>query len=351
LHAGPRIIDIAPFDGSDRREFIDGSGADMLSRDKRYCTTLYLADCTELLKFVPENFFSLSLWSPPYFVGKIYEEHLSFEEWRTLLKEVIELHFSVLKPGGFLVINIADIKCFKDENIPKFSSNNISGKKHTVTREMVLEMKEKHPNANRNALAKLLGCSEQTIDRRLNGTNIRGGKYVPQTRVRLSGSDLEQFAYDAGLYLYDHRIWKKDPSWANSRWTNGSYKSVDEWEDIYVFWKPGETQIDKSKLTKNEWSEWGSRSIWEIKSVRKNDDHPAKFPLELASKIIKLYSTKEDVILDPFMGSGTTGVACAKMGRKFIGIEKDATYFDIACERIADAYKQLDLFVPQPVAI
>ena len=304
---------------------------------------IYTGDCRELLKLVPGNFFSLSLWSPPYFVGKVYEDYLSFEDWRALLKEVVELHFSVLKPGGFLVINIADIKCFEDENIPRFSSNNISGKKHAVTREIVLEMKEKHPNANRSTLAELLGCSEQTVDRRLNGTNIRGGKYVPQTRVRLSGPDLEQFAYDAGLYLHDHRIWKKDASWANSRWINSSYKSVDEWEDIYVFWKPGETVIDKSKLTKNEWSEWGDRSIWEIKSVRKNDDHPAKFPFELASRIIKLYSAKGDVILDPFMGSGTSAIAAIKANRNYVGFERVEEYSSLANKKIAEFTAQFSL--------
>lgn len=53
-------------------------------------------------------------------------------------------------------------------------------------------------------------------------------------------------------------------------------------------------------------------------------------------------------ILDPFMGSGTTGVACAKLGRKFIGIEIEPKYFDIACKRIEQAYRQADLFVPAP---
>jgi len=53
-------------------------------------------------------------------------------------------------------------------------------------------------------------------------------------------------------------------------------------------------------------------------------------------------------ILDPFMGSGTTGVACAKLGRRFIGIEIDEGYFDIACRRIDDAYRQRDLFRDEP---
>ena len=56
------------------------------------------------------------------------------------------------------------------------------------------------------------------------------------------------------------------------------------------------------------------------------------------------YST----ILDPFMGSGTTGVACVKLGRKFIGIEIEPKYFDIACKRIRDAYAQQDFFVAPP---
>lgn len=55
-----------------------------------------------------------------------------------------------------------------------------------------------------------------------------------------------------------------------------------------------------------------------------------------------------ETILDPFMGSGTTGVACVKLGRKFIGIEIEERYFDIACRRIEEAYKQPDFFVPAP---
>ena len=56
-------------------------------------------------------------------------------------------------------------------------------------------------------------------------------------------------------------------------------------------------------------------------------------------------------ILDPFMGSGTTGVAAIQMGRKFIGIERESKYFDTACKRIEQASKQVDMFVEQPKAI
>ncbi len=66
-------------------------------------------------------------------------------------------------------------------------------------------------------------------------------------------------------------------------------------------------------------------------------------------ELVGLFSSAGETILDPFMGSGSTGVACAKMGRKFIGIELDEDYFNIAVKRIQAAYNSPDLFVPAPV--
>jgi len=77
--------------------------------------------------------------------------------------------------------------------------------------------------------------------------------------------------------------------------------------------------------------------------------HPTQKPLALMKWCLSF--VKSHTILDPFMGSGTTGVVCAKMGRKFIGIELDEKYFDIACRRIEEAYRQPDLFVEQPKKI
>ena len=208
---------------------------------------------------------------------------------------------------------------------------------------MVLEAKAQFPEFSRYQLAEHLGCSEQTIDRRLNGNNIRGGKYEIQTRVNLVGGPLQAYGQECGLYLYDHRIWAKDPAWANCKWTSNSLKSVDEYEDLYVFWKPGQQIIDRKKLEPQEWKDWGSRAIWFVKSVRANDDHEAKFPLELASRVVRLYTDKNDVVLDPFMGSGTTGIACVRHGRKFIGIEKEAKYVTLAQENIKKEMNQLKL--------
>ena len=76
--------------------------------------------------------------------------------------------------------------------------------------------------------------------------------------------------------------------------------------------------------------------------------HPNEKPLNMVRHFIEIHSLPGQTILDPFMGSGTTLAACAKMGRKGIGIELDPGYFDIACKRVEEAYRQPDLFVEPP---
>jgi len=291
---------------------------------------VHQGDSLELLPRIEQNSISLSVWSPPYFVGKNYESHLDFQQWQTLLKGVIDRHFSVIKPGGFLVVNIADILCFKDEGMPKVQADVVNSKRSPITRENVLKAIELHPGAKRQQLAAILGCSEQTVDRRLNGNNIRGGKYDTQTRVKVVGGLLEKWALEAGFYPYDRRIWVKDAAWENSRWASLSYRSVDEFEYVYMFWKPGITKVNRSRLTREEWKEWGSRGVWHFPSVRANDDHEAKFPLELPRRAIKLLTDPGDLVLDCFMGSGTSALAAIKEERRFIGIELQPEYAALA---------------------
>lgn len=302
---------------------------------------VYCGDSRELMEEIDEESISCSVWSPPYHVGKGYEEGVEYEEWQSLLSEVIRLHEPVLEPGGFMVVNIADILCFPDEDMPQFQALNVDKRRCSVTREDVLEAMEEHPDMNRYEIADLLGCSEQTVDRRLNGNNIRGGKHETQTRVKVVGGMIEEMALDAGLYLYDRRIWKKDPAWANSQWTSSSYRSVDEFEYLYVFWKPGVTKIERSKLSKEEWAEWGSRAVWDIQSVRSNDDHEAKFPVELPRRVIRIFSSEGDTVLDPFIGSGTTAVAAIQEGRNYIGIDKEREYVDLARRSCEGAVREV----------
>lgn len=78
-----------------------------------------------------------------------------------------------------------------------------------------------------------------------------------------------------------------------------------------------------------------------------NEYHPTEKPIGLMRAVVGWTS---GTVFDPFMGSGTTGVACAKMGRSFVGVEIDEGYFEIACKRIRDAYAQPDFFTAPPVA-
>ena len=89
-------------------------------------------------------------------------------------------------------------------------------------------------------------------------------------------------------------------------------------------------------------------NIWLYKIGRGSDkgkggvkNHPAVFPLDLAKDHILSWSNEGDVVLDPFMGSGTTGVACKELNRNFIGTELDENYFNIAKERINDIVRQV----------
>lgn len=296
---------------------------------------VYHGDSRVRLKEIRPESIALSVWSPPYFVGKAYEKDLSFSGWKDLLKEVIQSHFPIIKPGGFLTINIADILCFKDPSMPKIMAENVSRRKIEVTKEQILAVKRKYPTWKRDQLAAHFACSEQTIDRRLNGNNVRGGKSQTQTRIFLVGGLIEAAAKAAGFHLYDRRVWIKDAAWQNSKWHTTSYRSVDEFEYIYIFWKPGTTKVDRCRLTKQEWVTWGSRAVWDIPSVRSNADHDSKFPVELPRRVIKLFSDPEEVVLDCFMGSGTTALAALTEGRRYIGIDKEKRSVQAALAAIA----------------
>jgi len=115
--------------------------------------------------------------------------------------------------------------------------------------------------------------------------------------------------------------------------------------------------------TELAWRNWGKSRfmthVWDG-GMRAGDAenrlflHPAQKPIEIMQWCLSLLPDDVAVVFDPFMGSGTTGVAAVKMGRKFIGIEREPIYFDIACKRIEDAAKQPDMLVvaepePKPV--
>jgi len=159
-----------------------------------------------------------------------------------------------------------------------------------------------------------------------------------------------------------HELANEVINWAIEN-SNHSVYAFGRWDNLYNYPKP------KSLITwvKNNWSMGDlnheharqtevaffyscknykfpkQRPTDVINFARTNNEyHPTEKPVGLMQIFV---DWTEGIVLDPFMGSGSTGVACAKMGRTFIGIEKEQKYFDIACKRIEQAYAQGDMFI------
>ena len=131
-----------------------------------------------------------------------------------------------------------------------------------------------------------------------------------------------------GLEFVRFGIWDKPrycPQFTGDRPATG-------WEAIAILHPPG----------KKRWNGGGKRAVW-VASNEHGSPHPAAKPLKLILQLIRDFTDPGETILDPFMGSGTTGVACVQTGRNFIGIEIDPGYFAIAERRIAEAQQQLTL--------
>jgi site-specific DNA-methyltransferase (adenine-specific) len=109
-----------------------------------------------------------------------------------------------------------------------------------------------------------------------------------------------------------------------------------EW--VMLFARPDFRLLDHSAS--------GQGDVWRLGMEYSETGHPAPFPVSLPDKILR--SVAAESALDPFMGSGTTGVACARLRRAFTGIELEERYFDIACDRIRKAYDAPDFFVERP---
>lgn len=102
---------------------------------------------------------------------------------------------------------------------------------------------------------------------------------------------------------------------------------------------------------RSKWNAGGKKGVYTHAKGGgdRHGDHPTEKPVSLMCEVVADFTVFGQTIADPFCGSGTTGVACAKLGRKFIGIEIEPKYFDIACRRIEEAYRQPRLFAePTP---
>jgi modification methylase len=217
----------------------------------------------------------LAFTSPPYNNGKEYDNNLSLEDYLGLVQRVAAEVYRVLRPGGRYVVNVANL-----------------GRK----------------------------------------------PYIP----------LHAYFYQvhaaAGFMPMGEIIWQKSRG-SNSSCAWGSWKSArsprlrDVHEYLLVFAKQSFTRPDHgtSDISAEEFME-ATLSIWSISPVSaRKTGHPAPFPIELAERVIKLFSFTGDLVVDPFCGSGTTCVAARQLGRHYAGFDISPEYCALAEKRLADA--------------
>jgi len=230
---------------------------------------------SERMDELPENSVHLMITSPPYNVGKEYDENLTLSEYRTFLRKVWSEVKRVLVPGGRVCINIANLG--RKPYIPL----------HTFIIEDMLEL---------------------------------------------------------GFLMRGEIIWNKassgSPSTAWGSWLSAKNPTLrDVHEYILVFSKgmfARESNGRKSTISKEEFLEF-TKSVWTFSAESASKvGHPAPFPVELPYRLIQLYSFENDIVLDPFMGSGQTAIASLKTNRYYVGYEINKDYVKLAEKRIKE---------------
>ena len=159
-------------------------------------------------------------------------------------------------------------------------------------------------------------------------------------------SDMTNICRKIGYKYYRTIVWKKLGS-SKTCW--GSWKSarcpqiIDPSEGLIIFYKKQWRRSTKgtSTISTKQFLTY-IKNVWEIMPVTRSK-HPAAYPLALANAIVQMFSYKEDLIMDNFLGSGTSGESAVRLGRNFIGIEKSAEYFQMAKERIDCAELQTNI--------
>jgi site-specific DNA-methyltransferase (adenine-specific) len=228
----------------------------------------------EQMSGLPDNCVHLMVTSPPYNVTKTYDDDLSLQEYLGLLERVLRETYRVLADGGRACVNVANL-----------------GRK----------------------------------------------PYIPLS------DHISHIMMEIGFLMRGEIIWAKGAG-AGVSMAWGSWQSAanpvlrDTHEYILVFCKGSfrRPKGDKqSTISREQFMEW-TKSVWTMnpESARRVG-HPAPFPLELPARLIQLYTFGGDVVLDPFMGSGTTALAAAQAGRRYVGYDTSAEYVELAERRLA----------------
>ncbi|HOC40310.1 MAG TPA: site-specific DNA-methyltransferase [Bacteroidales bacterium] len=243
----------------------------------------FILGTAENMKELPDNSVHLMITSPPYNVSKEYDEDLSLKEYLQLLENVFKETYRVLVNGGRACINVANL-----------------GRK----------------------------------------------PYIPLSDY------ISKMMIDIGFNMRGEIIWNKaasaSPSTAWGSWQSASNPILRDIHEYILVFSKGDYKREKGKkentISKEQFIEW-TKSIWTMNAESaKKIGHPAPFPEELPYRLIQLYSFKGDIVLDPFMGSGTTAVAALKTDRKFVGYDISKEYIALAEKRVEPLLKQTKIF-------
>lgn len=229
---------------------------------------------SENMKEIPDNSLHLMVTSPPYNVTKEYDEDLSLKEYLHLLHSVFSETYRVLVNGGRACVNVA---------------------------------------------------------------NLGRRPYLPLSDF------ISRIMLEIGFHMRGEIIWNKGAgagvSMAWGSWQSASNPVLRDVHEYILVFSKGSFERKKpsgkeNTISKEQFMEW-TKSVWTMNpESAKKVGHPAPFPIELPFRLIQLYTYKGDVILDPFMGSGTTAIAALKAERKYIGYDADPAYVKLAQERI-----------------
>jgi site-specific DNA-methyltransferase (adenine-specific) len=235
------------------------------------------------MSLLPDQSVHLMVTSPPYNARKIYDQDLTLDEYLEMLRGVFRETWRVLVLGGRACINVANL-----------------GRK----------------------------------------AEIRMASFVNQIMI------------EEGFLMRGEIIWDKGSSAGTSTawgsWQSASNPTIRDVHEYILVFSKGRFKRERpgreNTISRDEFLEY-TKSVWRFPTVSaRRVGHPAPFPVELPKRLIQLYTFTDEIVLDPFMGSGSTALAALETGRHFVGYDLSPEYVELARQRITDHQQKKELF-------
>ncbi len=269
---------------------------------------IMLGDCEKVLKTLPGNCIDLIFTSPPYAdQRKTTYGGIKPDEYVNWFMPKATEFFRVLKPQGTFILNIKE--------------RVVNGERHTYVIDLIHKMRE----------CGWLWTEEFIWHKK----NSYPGKWP--NRFRDNWERLLQFNKNKKFYMYQEAVMVPVGDWAKDRLSNLSDtdKIRDESKVGSGFGKNISNWVGRQKVYPN--------NVIHLATECSNRNHSAAFPIDLPLWFIKLFTKPNDLVLDPFIGSGTTAVAALQLGRKYLGIDTEKNYVELSNNRLTDLQIRLPI--------